>query len=68
MKHHHNCREGWGCHPACTVALFTQTLKANQTVDAGTALDMIQDLQLEIRQLRERIRELEAQLNEPADD
>jgi hypothetical protein len=30
-------------------------------MDASTALDMIEDLQIEIAQLRERIRQLEAE-------
>ena len=47
----HHLRGGWCHHARARTSLM----------DAATARDMIQDLQLEIAELRERIRQLEAE-------
>lgn len=74
MPYHNNCREGWGCHPSCPVRRLLEharelnrqvvQLQAKPTrkkMDKGTAADMVEDLQIEIAQLREQLRQLEAE-------
>lgn len=76
MPFHNNCREGWGCHPSCpvrqllehardlnlkVVQLQGEVNKRKPKMDNGTAADMVEDLQIEIAQLREQLRQLEAE-------
>ncbi len=74
MPFHIGCREGWGCSLKCPVRQLLDhardldmQLKALQNkpvrkqMDAGTTSDMVEDLQIEIAQLHERIRQIEAE-------
>lgn len=71
---HTNCREGWGCHPSCPVWALSrhardlntqltalQAKPARKKMDKGTAADMVEDLMVEIAQLREQLRQLETE-------
>lgn len=71
---HNNCRQGWGCPLSCDVrqlVIYARELKqenerlqakpTRKKMDKGTAADMVEDLMLEITQLREQLRQLEAE-------
>lgn len=71
MPFHIGCREGWGCSLKCPVRQLLDHARdldmqlkakpARKQMDKGTAADMVEDLQIEIAQLREQLRQLEAE-------
>ena len=71
---HINCREGWGCSLRCPVrqlleharelnrqVVQMQAKPTRKKMDEGTAADMIEDLQIKINELYERLRQVEAE-------
>jgi len=76
MPFHIGCREGWGCSLRCPVRQLLEHArdlnrqvvqlqgdlnKRKPKMDKGTAADMVEDLQIEIVQLREQLRQLETE-------